>query len=94
MQPRIFSSQLAVMSTRNMIKESRVSSKKSLDVQKCCVSVAKHIVVMISVLTNTSSAAKGLNERTLEECGDGGPRSKYRRVLEEAVNVTSTNRGF
>ena len=37
---------------------------------------------------------KGLNKRTLEECGDGGPMSKYREVLEEAVNVTSTNRGF
>ena len=37
---------------------------------------------------------KGLNKRTLEECGDGGPMSKYRKVLEEAVNVTSRNRGF
>ena len=34
---------------------------------------------------------KGLNTRTLEDCGDG-PMSKYRKVLEEAVNVTSTNR--
>ena len=53
-----FSPELAVMSTRNMIRESRVSSKKSLDVQKCCVSVAKHIVVMINRLTSTSLAAK------------------------------------
>ena len=37
--------------------------------------------------------SKGLNKRTLEDCGDG-PMSKYRKVLEEAVNVTSTNRGF
>ena len=37
--------------------------------------------------------SKGLNKRTLEECGDV-PMSKYRQVLEEAVNVTSTNRGF
>ena len=36
---------------------------------------------------------KGLNKRTLEDCGDG-PMSKYRKVLEKAVNVTSTNRGF
>ena len=50
---------LAVMSTRNMIKESQVFSKKKLDVQKCCVSVAKHIVVMINRLTSTSLAAKG-----------------------------------
>ena len=39
MQLTIFSTELAVMSTRNMIRESRVSSKKRLDVQKCCVSV-------------------------------------------------------
>ena len=39
-------------------------------------------------------SSKGLHKRTLEECGDGGPMPKYRKVLEEAVNVTSTNRGF
>ena len=38
-------------------------------------------------------SSKGLNKRTLEDCGDG-PMSKYCKVLEEAVNVTSTNRGF
>ena len=35
----------------------------------------------------------GLNKRTLEDCGDG-PMSKCRKVSEEEVNVTSTNRGF
>ena len=29
----------------------------------------------------------------MEECGDGGPMAKYRKVLEEAVNVISINRG-
>ena len=38
-------------------------------------------------------SSKGFNRRTLEDCGDG-PMTKYRKVLEEAVNVTSTNRGF
>ena len=38
-------------------------------------------------------SSKGLNKRTLKDCGDG-PMSKYRKVLEEVVNVTSTNRGF
>ena len=33
-QPTIFFPELAVMPTRNMMRESRVSSKKSLDVQK------------------------------------------------------------
>ena len=36
---------------------------------------------------------KGLNKRTLEDCGDG-PMTKYRKVLEEVVNVASTNREF
>ena len=34
-----------------------------------------------------------MNKRTLENCGDG-PLAKYRQVLEENVNVSSTNRGF
>ena len=38
--------------------------------------------------------SKGLNNRTLEHCGDGGRMSKFRKVLEEAVNVISTIRGF
>ena len=54
----IFSPELVVKPTKNVIRESRVSSKKNSDVQKCCVSVAKHIVVKISKLTSTSLAAK------------------------------------
>ena len=38
-------------------------------------------------------SSKGPNKRTMEDCGDG-PMTKYRKVLEETVNVTSTNRGF
>ena len=30
----------------------------------------------------------------MEECGDVGPMAIYREILEEAVNVTSTSRGF
>ena len=39
-------------------------------------------------------SSEGLNKRALEECGDGGPMRNYGKILEEAVNVTSTNRGF
>ena len=39
-------------------------------------------------------SSKGLNKRTMEECGDDGPMSKYRKVLKEAVSVTSTKRGL
>ena len=38
-------------------------------------------------------SSKELNERVLEDSGDG-PMSKYRRLLDEATNLTSTNRGF
>ena len=38
-------------------------------------------------------SSKSLNKRSLEDCGDG-PMAKYRKVLDEIFNVTSTNRGF
>ena len=38
-------------------------------------------------------SSKGLNKITLEDCGDG-PMAKYRKVSDEVINVTSTNRGF
>ena len=38
-------------------------------------------------------SSKGLNKRTLEENGDG-QMEKYRRVMDEIINLTSTNRGF
>ena len=38
-------------------------------------------------------SSKGLNKRTLEESGTG-PLEKYRCVLDEKINVQSTNRGF
>ena len=38
-------------------------------------------------------SSKGLNKRVLEQSGDG-PLEKYRKVLNEKVNITSNNRGF
>ena len=38
-------------------------------------------------------SSKDLNKRVLEQSGDG-PLEKYRRVLNEKINVTSNNRGF
>ena len=38
-------------------------------------------------------SSKGLNKRVLKQ-GGGGPLKKYRRVLNEKVNVTSNNRRF
>ena len=38
-------------------------------------------------------SSKSLNKRTLEENGDG-PIEKFRRVIDEIINLTPTNRGF
>ena len=38
-------------------------------------------------------SSKGLNKKTLEDCDDGH-MVKYRKVLDEFINVTSTKRGF
>ena len=38
-------------------------------------------------------SSKGLNKRTFEDSGDG-PMAKYRKVLTEEQNMTSTNRSF
>ena len=38
-------------------------------------------------------SSKVLNERALEDSRDG-PMAKYRQVLDKAVNLRSTNRGF
>ena len=38
-------------------------------------------------------SSKGLNKRTLEENGYG-PMEKYRCVMDEIINLTSTNRWF
>ena len=53
-----FSPELAVMPIRNMIRESRVYLKRSLDVQKCCACVAKSLVATIERVTSTNSVAK------------------------------------
>ena len=38
-------------------------------------------------------SSKSLNKRTVEENGDG-TMEKYRRVMDEIINLISTNRGF
>ena len=46
-----------------------------------------------SLTNKTKFSSKGLDKNVLEE-NSNGPLQKYRRVLDEAVNVSSTNRGF
>ena len=42
---------------------------------------------------NYKFSSKGVNKQTLEACDDG-PMSKYRKVIDELVNATSTNKRF
>ena len=58
MLPPFSSPELAVMPTRNIIRESRDYLKKSLDVQKCFACVAKPIVARIEGATSTNSVAR------------------------------------
>ena len=46
-----------------------------------------------SLTNKTKFSSKGLNKSVLEENSDGALQ-KYRRVLDDAVNIASTNRGF
>ena len=91
MQQATLFQERVVLLTRSMIRESRDYLKKNSVVRKCCVCVAKPIVATIEKVTSKKITSKGLKERTLEHCGDV-PMTKYLEVLEEAVNVTSTNR--
>ena len=53
----------------------------------------KPIAVTIVKLESESLVKKGLNKRALEDSGDG-PMTKYRQVLDDAVNLKSTNREY
>ena len=57
MQRTIFSSKLAILPTRNMIRKSRVFLLKNSGVQNCCVCVAKPIFATIEKVTSTNSVA-------------------------------------
>ena len=46
-----------------------------------------------SISNKYKFSSKGSNKGTLEDCGVG-PMTKFRKVLDEFINVTSTNRGF
>ena len=81
-QKYTFFHEYVVAFTRNTKNERLDCLKKNLGAPRCYV----HVVILIV-------ASKGLNKRVLEESGDG-PTEKYRKVLDEAINLSSTNRGF
>ena len=95
MQRAISSQEHVVVLTSSITRGSRDCLKKNSGVPKCCACVAKPFAYCCFDRKSNKNkfSSKVLNERTLEDCVDGF-MTKYRKVLEEAVNVTSTNRGF
>ena len=79
--------------TTNTIRGIQVSLRKKLDVQKCCVYAKKTYCCYDRKSNSYIFGSKGLNKGTLEDCGEGR-MSKYRKVLDESVTVTPTNRKF
>ena len=92
MQRATFSQEHVLLLRRSIIRESRECLKKNSGVPKCCACVAKPIVAASERITGTNLVARD-SIKELWKTGDR-PMSKYRKVLEEAVNVTSTSRGF
>ena len=92
MQLTCFSPELAVMGTRNKIRETGLF-KEELRCAEILCSCRKTSCCYDRKSNKYKFSSKGLNKRTLKDHGDG-PMSKYRKVLQEAVNVTSTNRRF
>ena len=88
-----FSQELSVMSTKNMIREPGLFQEEFRCAEMLCLR-SKTYCGYDKETNKHKLSRQGLNKRTLGNCGDDGPMSKYRKVLEEAVNVTSTNRRF
>ena len=94
MQQVTSSQEIVVLLTRSLIRETRDCLKKSSGVLNCCACVAKPIVCYDRKSNKYKVSSKVLNKGALENCGDGVSMSKCPKVLEEAANVTSTNRTF
>ena len=76
-----------------MINENLVFSKSSFNCTEMLCLCSKTYCCYDSNSNKYKFSSKGLNKRTLEDCGDG-PMAKYRKVLVEFINVTSTNTRF
>ena len=75
---------------KSMINGSRNCSKRNLEMLCLC---RKTYSCYDNKFDKFKFSSKGLNNRVLEDSGDG-PMSKYRRVLDDAINLTSTNGGL
>ena len=78
--------------TNNMTRESLAYIKKSSDVEMLCLCTKTYCCYDVTS-SKPKFSSKGLNKRELEQSGDG-PLEKFRRVLNEMVNITSNNTRF
>ena len=92
-QNLIFSLERVAVRLKSMISGSRGFSKKIIGRRKCYVCVANFFAAMTTSQTRSSSAKKSLNKRVLEDSRNG-PMAKHKIVLDEEVDLTSTDRGF
>ena len=77
----------------NMINENLVFSKGKFRWTEMLSLCSKTFCYYDSNSNKYKFSNKSVNKRMLDDCGDG-PMAKYRKVLDEFINVTSTNRGF
>ena len=88
-EQQIFSLGLAALSIKSSVDENLGYSKKNSVAQKRFVCVTKQIAVMTNNLINSNLVAKTWIKERLKTVV-----SKYSKVFEQVMNVTSTNRGF
>ena len=103
MQNRISYLERVALRMKSMIRGSRDFLKKSLHVQKCYVCVTLHPSPFTEIhpspftyccFDNKSDKFKFSSKGVNKGVSGDGPMSKYRRVLDEAIILTSTIRGF
>ena len=91
-QQAMFFPECVATHTRSTRRRNQVSLRKNLGVQECFF-CSKTYCSYDRKSNKYKFISKGLNQRTLEDCGVA-VMSKYRKVLVESVNVISTNRGL
>ena len=75
-----------------MARERLEPSEINSDAQRCYVFLAKLTAAMLLPQTN-EFCTKDLKRRVFEQSVDG-PLGKCHRILDETINITSTDRGF
>ena len=78
---------------KNTTSENVLSSKRRSSVWKCFCLCSKNYYSYDATSNNLKSNSKALKERKLEQSG-GGRLETCRKVLDDAMKITPTHRGF